>query len=81
MRPPRLDVVLRLAAGAVDVLIDGAAGWTEEAGHDESRVSPLRSGVDASNDALHTALHRYSTGFVSGTLTGSAQLAPRRGGP
>jgi len=32
-------------------------------------------GLDAGDDALDTALRRYSTRDASGTLTGSAQLA------
>ena len=49
---PRLDVVLRLAAGAIDVLVDGAAGTAVEAGDDEAGVDALRPGFDAGDDAF-----------------------------
>src|SRR5437763_4561161 len=49
---PGLDVVLGLAAGAVDILVDGAAAHTIETGDDEACVDALRSGLDASDDAL-----------------------------
>src|SRR3954466_2066381 len=49
---PGLDVIFRLAAGAIDVLIDGAAAHLIETGDDESGVGALRSGLDAGDDAL-----------------------------
>src|SRR3954470_10843956 len=49
---PGLDVVLGLATGAVDVLVNGAAAHTIETGDDEAGVDALRSGLDASDDAL-----------------------------
>jgi hypothetical protein len=53
MRLPRLDVVLRLAAGAIDILVNRAAGQPAEAGDDEPRIGALRPGLNASDDALH----------------------------
>src|ERR1019366_4816267 len=47
MRLPCFDVILGLAAGAIDVLIDGAAGDAVEAGDDEAGVDAERSGLDA----------------------------------
>src|ERR1700756_3270897 len=49
---PSLDVVLGLAAGAVDVFVDGASADALEAGDDEACVHPLRPGLDAGDDAL-----------------------------
>src|SRR5437763_14364366 len=49
---PGLDVVLGLATGAVDVLVNRAAAHTIETGDDEAGVDALRSGLDAGDDAL-----------------------------
>src|SRR4051812_23407762 len=49
---PGLDVVLSLAASAVDILVDGASTEAVEAGDDEACVDALRSGLDAGDDAL-----------------------------
>src|SRR6202007_174493 len=49
---PSLDVVFGLAAGAVDVFVDGASADALEAGDDEACVHPLRPGLDAGDDAL-----------------------------
>src|SRR3954451_16426773 len=49
---PGLYVVLGLATGAVDILVDGAAAHTIETGDDEACVDALRSGLDAGDDAL-----------------------------
>src|SRR3954462_11921694 len=49
---PGLDVVLGLATGAVDVLVNRAAAHTIETGDDEACVDALRSGLDAGDDAL-----------------------------
>src|SRR4051812_44481895 len=49
---PGLDVVLGLATGAVDVLVNGAAAHTIKTGDDEAGVDALRSGLDAGDDAL-----------------------------
>ena len=43
----RLDVVLGLSAGAVDVLVDGAARDTGEAGDDEACIDTLWPGLDS----------------------------------
>src|SRR3954449_9608665 len=47
-----LDAVLVQKTGAVDILIDGVAAHTIETGDDEACVDALRSGLDASDDAL-----------------------------
>ncbi len=39
---PRLDVVLGLAAGTIDILVDGTATHAFEAGDDEACVDALR---------------------------------------
>ena len=52
MGRPGLDVVFGLAAGAVDLLIDGAAANPVEAGDDEARVAALRPGLDPGDDAF-----------------------------
>src|SRR4051794_41618184 len=49
---PGLYVVLGLATGAVNILVDGAAAHTIETGDDEACVDALRSGLDAGDDAL-----------------------------
>src|SRR4051795_10097903 len=49
---PGLDVVLGLATGTVDVLVNGAAAHTIETGDDEAGLDALRSGLDAGDDAL-----------------------------
>jgi len=54
MRLPCFDVVLGLAAGAIYILIDGAAGDAVEAGDDEAGVDAQRSRLDAGDDALDT---------------------------
>lgn len=46
----RLDVVLGLAAGAVDILVDGPAPDICEAGDDKARVHPARLRLDAGED-------------------------------
>src|SRR3954447_25362794 len=51
---PGLDVVLGLAAGAVDILVDGAAAHSIETGDDEACVDALRPGLNAGDDALDT---------------------------
>src|SRR3954464_4756349 len=60
MRFPRLDMVLRLTPGAIDVLVDGAAGRAAETGDDEACIDPLWPGLDASDDALHPVPARRS---------------------
>src|SRR6186713_1369770 len=54
MRFPGFDMVLGLAAGAVDVLIDGAPADAVEAGDDKAGVDALRSALNAGDDALDT---------------------------
>src|SRR4051812_48917417 len=49
---PGLDVVLSLAASAVDILVDGASTEAVEAGDDEACVDALRPSLDAGDDAL-----------------------------
>jgi hypothetical protein len=52
---PRLDVVLGLAAGAVEPLVKvlGAAGF--EVGDDEAGIGSFGPGLDAGDDALDPA--------------------------
>src|ERR1019366_4027298 len=78
MRLPRLDVVLGLAAGTVDVLIDGAPADSVEAGDDEAGVYPLRPGLDAGDDALDAVPTR---GAIVEFLEAAQFLAACRGGP
>ena len=52
MSLPSLDVILGLAAGAINVLIDGAARDAVEAGDNEAGVDALRPRFDARDDAL-----------------------------
>jgi hypothetical protein len=42
MRLPRLDMTFRLAASAINILINNAAGRLGEAGDDEPGVAALR---------------------------------------
>src|SRR5664279_4454930 len=52
MRLPGLDVIFRPAATAIDVLIDGAAAHSVEAGDDEAGIDAQRPGLDTGDDAL-----------------------------
>src|SRR4249920_39292 len=52
---PGLDMVLGLAASAIDALVERLARADGEAGDDEARVAALRSGFDAGDDAFHPA--------------------------
>jgi hypothetical protein len=52
---PGFDVVLRLAAPAVDVLIEPAGVALFQIGDDEARVRSLRADLDAGDDALDAA--------------------------
>src|ERR1035438_6606782 len=54
MRLPCFDVILRLAAGAIDILIDGAAGDAVETGDDEAGVDAQRPRLDAGDNPLDT---------------------------
>src|SRR3954471_19561125 len=74
---PGLDVVLGLAAGAVDILVDGAAAHTIETGDDEAGVDALRSGLDASDDALDAV---PACGAIVEFLEAAQLLATRPGG-
>src|SRR5579864_2938665 len=49
---PSLDVVLGLATGAVDVVVNRASAQAVEAGDNEAGVDALRPGFDAGDDAL-----------------------------
>src|ERR1019366_6860906 len=55
MRLPGFDVVLRLAAPAVDVLVEPAGVALFQIGDDEARVRPLRADLDAGDDAFDAA--------------------------
>ena len=46
------DMVLGLAARAVDLLIQGARGTSLQAGDDEAGIAPQRPGLDAGDDPL-----------------------------
>src|SRR3954471_21758445 len=74
---PGLDVILRLAAGAIDVLIDGAAAHLIETGDDEAGVDALRPGFDAGDDALNTV---PACGAIVEFLEAAQLLASRLGG-
>jgi hypothetical protein len=50
MRLPGLNVILGLAAPAVEVLVESARIAGVEIGDDEARVGPLRAGFDAGDD-------------------------------
>ena len=51
---PGLDVIFCLAAGAIDILVEGAAAHTIEAADDKAGIDALRPGLDAGDDALDT---------------------------
>src|SRR3954452_22687117 len=74
---PGLDVVLGLAAGAVDILVDGAAAHTIETCDDEACVDALRPGLDAGDDALDAV---PACGAIVEFLEPAQLLAPRPGG-
>jgi hypothetical protein len=50
---PGLDMIFRLAAGTVDILVDGAAGQAAKAGDDETGIGPLKPSLDAGDDAFN----------------------------
>lgn len=77
MRLPCLVMVLGLAAGAVDVLIDGAATHASEADDDEAGVDALQSGLDAGDDALDAI---PACGAIVEFLEPAALFATRPGG-
>jgi hypothetical protein len=52
---PRLDVVLGLAAGAVERLVELLGTAALQVGHDEARVDALGPGLDPRDDALDPA--------------------------
>jgi hypothetical protein len=55
MRLPRLDVVFRATASAIDVLVEDAGIARFQIGDDEARVGPFSADFDAGDDALDTA--------------------------
>src|SRR5436189_5425293 len=55
MRLPRFDMIFRLAAPAVVILVEPAGVALFEIGDDEARVRPLRAGLDARDDPLDPA--------------------------
>src|SRR3954449_6077610 len=73
---PGLDVIFRLAAGAIDVLVDGATAHTIETGDDEAGVDALRPGLDAGDDALNTV---PACGAIVEILEPAQLLAARLG--
>ena len=55
MRLPRFDVVFRLAAPAIDILVKSAGIAVCQICDDEARVRPLRANLDARDDPLDAA--------------------------
>src|SRR6202166_668493 len=55
MRLPGFDVIFRLAAPAIIILVEPAGVALRQIGDDEARVGPLRAGLDAGDDALDAA--------------------------
>src|ERR1041384_2729585 len=76
VRLPRLDVVLRVAALAVDLFIKHTRVSGRQACDDEAGVGPLGPGLNAGDDALDPAPAR---GAVV-ELRVAAHLARLRGG-
>src|SRR3954447_14074665 len=74
---PGLDVIFRLAAGAIDILVDGAAAHSIEAGDDEAGIDALRPGLNAGDDALDTI---PACGAIVEFLEPAQLLAARLGG-
>src|SRR3954463_3172335 len=60
VRLPGFDVVLRLAAPAIDVLIQHTSVSGRQARDDEAGVCPLGAGLNAGDDALDPAPARGS---------------------
>src|SRR5512132_514442 len=52
---PGLDVVFRLAASAVEVLVEGTAAAVAEVGDDEAGIGAVAAGLDAGDDAADPA--------------------------
>lgn len=52
---PRLDVILGLAAGAVEFFLERLATATGEVGDNKAGIAALWSGLDAGDYALHAA--------------------------
>ena len=52
---PRLDVVLGLAAGAIEPLVEVLGAAAFEVGDDEAGIGSLGPGLDAGDDALDPA--------------------------
>src|SRR4051812_13790181 len=76
VRLPRLDVVLRLAAPALDVLIKDTRVSGRQARDDEAGVCSVGAGLNASDDALDPA----PAGGAVVELRVAAHLARVRGG-
>src|SRR3954452_22128327 len=74
---PGLDVIFRLAAGAIDVLVDGAAAHLVETGDDEAGIDALGPGLDAGDDALNTV---PACGAIVEFLEAAQLLTTRPGG-
>jgi hypothetical protein len=55
MRLPRFDVIFRLAAPAVAILVEYARIAAIEVGDDEASVGSVHAGLDAGDDALDAA--------------------------
>src|SRR5450755_4716139 len=55
MRLPGFDVIFRLAAPAITILVEPAGVALHQIGDDEARVGPLRAGLEAGDNALDAA--------------------------
>ena len=77
MRLPGLDVVFRLAAPAVDILVKYAGIADLEVGDDEACVGPFRAGLHTGDDPLDAA----PAGGPVEELLEAARLAFLRLGP
>src|SRR5450631_1920668 len=55
MRLPGFDVIFRLAAPAIIILVEPAGVALHQIGDDQARVGPLRAGLDAGDNALDAA--------------------------
>src|SRR4051794_1666401 len=55
MRLPGLDMVFRLAAPAVDILVEYTGVANLQVGDNKARVGPFRAGLDTGDDPFDTA--------------------------
>src|SRR5215212_9367283 len=76
VRLPRLDVIFRGAAPAIDVVIERTSVSGRQVRDDEAGVCPVGAGLDARDDALDPA----PAGGAGVELRVTARLARVRGG-